>query len=190
MFSGYCFYVFFFSSKFSYLFVIFFIYFTRNMKTITGRRHWVLTAESRRLTTMDDNNTLAVFAGYYTRSLFPLPAFLNDVHVADIHPGLIKLNEIKTPVLELFLTCIERDSLCYTSRRNIFNFYQLSKLSMSSSSMVKQVQILHQRNIFLFEVILGTLCLFLMTTGAVGVSYPFHWALCPMRTNIFYTLKK
>ena len=70
-----------------------------------GRRHWVLTEESFSLTTMDDNNTLAVFAGYFTRSLFPLPAFLNDV--AGIHPGLIKLNEIKTPVLELFLTCID-----------------------------------------------------------------------------------
>ena len=83
------------------------------MKIITGRRHWVLTEESPRLTMMDDNNTLAVFAGYYTRSLFPLPAFLNDVHVAGIHPGLIKLNEIKSPVLEFFLTCTERDSLCY-----------------------------------------------------------------------------
>ena len=83
------------------------------MKIITGRRHWVLTEESPRLTTVDDNNTLAVFAGYYTRSLFPLPAFLNDK--AGIHPGLIKLNEIKTPVLEFFLTCIERDSLCYNS---------------------------------------------------------------------------
>ena len=86
------------------------------MKVITGRRHWVLTAESPRLSTMDDNNTLAVFAGYYTRSLFPLSAFLNDVHVAGIHSGLVKLNEIKTPVLEFFLACIERDSLCY----NIF----------------------------------------------------------------------
>ena len=66
------------------------------MKIITGRRHWVLTAESPRLTTMDDSNTLAVFAGYYyTRSLFPLPAFLNDVPVAGIQLGLIKLNEIK-----------------------------------------------------------------------------------------------
>ena len=91
-----------------------YFYFTRSMKIITGRRHWVLTEESPRLTTMDDNNTLAVFAGYYTRSLFPLPAFLNDV--TGIHPGLIKLNEIKTPFLEFFLTCIERDSLCY----NIF----------------------------------------------------------------------
>ena len=90
--------------------------FTRSMKIITDCRHWVLTAESPRLTTMDDNNTLDVFAGYYTRSLFPLPAFLNDVHVAGIHPGLIKLNEIMTPVLEFFLTCIERNSLCY----NIF----------------------------------------------------------------------
>ena len=92
----------------------YFFYFTRNMKIITGRRHWVLTEESPRLTTMDDNNTLAVFAWYYTRSLFPLPAFLNDV--AGIHSGLIKLNEIKASVLEFFLTCIERDSLCY----NIF----------------------------------------------------------------------
>ena len=97
-----------------HIFSYFLFYFTRNMKIITGRRHWVLTAESPRLTTMDDNNTLAVFAGYYTRSLFPLPAFLNDVHVAGIHPGLIKLNEIKTPILEFFRPCIERDSLCYT----------------------------------------------------------------------------
>ena len=87
-------------------------YFTRSMKISTGRRHWVLTEESPTLTTMDDKNTLAVFAGYYTRSLFPLPAFLNDV--AGILPGLIKLNEIKTPaVLEFFLASIERDSLCY-----------------------------------------------------------------------------
>ena len=101
-----------FSSKFSYLFVFF--YFTRIVKITTGRRHWVLTEQSPRLTTSGDNNTLAVFAGYYTRSLFPLPAFLDDV--AGIHSGLIKLNEIKTPVLEFFLTCIGRDSLCY----NIF----------------------------------------------------------------------
>ena len=84
------------------------------MKIITGRRQWVLTEESPRLTTIDDNNTLTVFAGYYTSSLFPLPAFLNDV--AGIHPGLISLNEIMTPVLEYFLACIERDSMCY----NIF----------------------------------------------------------------------
>ena len=62
------------------------------MKIITGRRHWVLTEESPMLTTMDDNNTLTVFAGYYTRSLFPLPAFLKDV--AGMQPGLISLNEI------------------------------------------------------------------------------------------------
>ena len=80
------------------------------MKIITGRRHWVLTEESPRLTTMDDNNTLTVFAG----SLFPLPAFLNDV--AGIHPGLINLNETMTPAVEFFLASIERDSLCY----NIF----------------------------------------------------------------------
>ena len=91
---------------FSYIF-----YFTRSMKIITGRRHWVLTEESPRLTTIDDNNTLAVFAGYYIRSLFRLPAFLNNVE--GLHQGLILLNEIKTPVLEFFLTCIERDSLCY-----------------------------------------------------------------------------
>ena len=42
--------------------------------------------------------------------------------------------------------------------------------------MVKQVQILHQRRYFLFEVILSSVCLFLMTTEAVGVSYPFQWA--------------
>ena len=90
----------------------YFFYFTRSMKIITGRRPWVLTEESPRLTTMDDNNTFAVFARYHTRSLFPLPEFLNDV--AGIHPGLIKLlNEIKIPVLDFFLTCIERDSLCY-----------------------------------------------------------------------------
>ena len=57
----------------------------------------------------------------------------------------------------------------YTSRRYNFNFYQLLKWSMSSSSMIKQVKILHQRRNFLFEVILSTLCLFLMTTGSVGV---------------------
>ena len=92
-----------FSSKISnlFIFLFYFFYFTRTMKIITGRRHWVLTEESPRLTTMDDNNTLTVFAGYYTRSLFPLPAFLNLV--AGIHPGLISLNEIMTPVLELFL---------------------------------------------------------------------------------------
>ena len=100
-----------FSSRFSYLFVL---YFTRTMKITTGRRPWVLTEESPRLKTMDDNNTLAVFAGYYTWSLFPLPAFLNDV--TRIHKGLINLNEIKTPVLEFLLPCIERDLLCY----NIF----------------------------------------------------------------------
>ena len=81
------------------------------MKIITGRRPWVLTEESPRLTTMDDNNTLAVFAGYYTRSLFSLPAFLNGA--ARIHPGLINLKKIKTPVIEFLLSCIERDSLCY-----------------------------------------------------------------------------
>ena len=84
------------------------------MKIITGRRQWVLTDESHRLTTMDDNNTLTVFAGYCTMSLFPLPAVLNGV--AGNHPGLISLNEIMTPVLEFFQACIERDSLCY----NIF----------------------------------------------------------------------
>ena len=78
---------------------------------ITGRRHWVLTEELPMLTTIDDNNTLTVFAGYYTRGIFPLPAFLNGV--TGIHPGLISLNEIITPVLEFFLACIERDSLCY-----------------------------------------------------------------------------
>ena len=104
-----------FSSKISNLFVFFyFLYFTRTMTIITGRRYWVLTEESPRLTTMDDKNMLTVFAGYYTSSIFPLPAFLNDV--ADIHLGLISLNEIMTPVLEFFLACIERDSLCY----NIF----------------------------------------------------------------------
>ena len=89
----------------------FFFFFKRSMKIITGRRHWVLTEESPGLTTMDGNNILAVFAGYNTRSLFPLPAFLNDV--AGIQPGLVKLNEIMTPVLEFSLTYIERDSLCY-----------------------------------------------------------------------------
>ena len=109
--------VFFFFFEIFISFFIFF-YFTRIIKIITGRRHWVLTEESPRLTTMDDNNALAVFEGYYTRSLFPLPAFLNDV--AGIHPGLMKLNEIETHVLEFFLTCIERDSLCY----NIFVYSQ------------------------------------------------------------------
>ena len=108
VFSGYCFFVFFFFFEI-FISVRICFYFTRSMNIITGRRRWVLTEESPRLTTMDDNNTLAVFAGYYTRSLFPLPAFLSDV--AGIHLGLIKLNEIKTPVLEFFLTCIDRDSL-------------------------------------------------------------------------------
>ena len=40
-----------------------------------------------------------------------MPAFLNGV--AGIHQGLISLNKIMTSVLELFLACIERDSLCY-----------------------------------------------------------------------------
>ena len=52
-------------------------YFTRTMKIITDRRRLVLTEESP--TTTDDNNKLAVFAGYYTRCLFPLSAFLNGV---------------------------------------------------------------------------------------------------------------
>ena len=107
------FFFFFENLKSFYIFFLLF-YFTRTMKMITGRRHWVLTEESPMLTTMDDNNMLTVFAGYYTWSLFPMPAFLNGV--AGIHPGLISLNEIMTPVLEFFLACIERDSLCY----NIF----------------------------------------------------------------------
>ena len=107
-------------SQIFYIFLLF--YFTRTMKMITGRRHWVLTEESPMLTTMDNNNTLTVFAGYYTRSLFPLPAFLNGV--AGIHPGLISLNEIMTPVLEFFLACIERDSLCY----KIFVFFTITFL--------------------------------------------------------------
>ena len=100
----------------SQIFLYFLLFhFTRTMNIITGRRrHWVLTEESPRLTTMDDSNTLTVFKGYYTRSLFPLPTFLNLV--AAIHPVLISLNEIMTLVLEFFLACIERDSLCY----NIF----------------------------------------------------------------------
>ena len=89
-------------------------HFTRTMNIITGLRHWVLTEESPRLTTMDDTNTLTVFEGYYTRCLFPLPTFLNVV--AAIHTVPISLNEIMTLVLEFFLACIERDSLCY----NIF----------------------------------------------------------------------
>ena len=63
---------------------------------------------------MDDTNTLTVFEGYYMRSLFPLTTFHNGV--AAIHPVLISLNEIMTLVLEFFLACKERDSLCY----NIF----------------------------------------------------------------------
>ena len=84
------------------------------MKIITDRRPWVLTEESPRLTTMDDNNTFAVFAGYCTRSLFPLPSFLSGV--AGIHPSFINLNETKTPLLQFLLPSIERDALCY----NIF----------------------------------------------------------------------
>ena len=65
--------VFSFSSKLSYIFVFFlcvfvfcfflcfFFFLKRSMKIITGRRHWVLTEESPRLTTMDDNNILKHF---------------------------------------------------------------------------------------------------------------------------------
>ena len=106
-----------------------FYYFKRSMKIIKGRRHWVLTEESPRLTTM------AVLAGYYTRSLFPLPAFLKDV------AGLIKLNEINTPVLEFFLTCIESDSLCY----NIFvSSQELSCRHKPISNHKQLTQALHQ----------------------------------------------
>ena len=110
------------SSLITFLQLVFF-YFTRTMKIITGRRRWFLTEVSPRLTTMDDNDTLTVFAGYYARSLFSLSAFLNGV--AGIHPGLINLNKIKTRVLEFFLACIyiERDSLCYN------NFVSLQQLS-------------------------------------------------------------
>ena len=87
----------------------FFFFFTILFYTNHENNHWVLTEESPRLTTMDDNNTLTVFEGYYTRSLFPLPDFLNGV--AGIHQVLISLNEIMTLVLEYFLACIERDSL-------------------------------------------------------------------------------
>ena len=80
------------------IFSYFLFYFKRTMKIITGRRPWVNTEESHRLTTMDDINTLAVFAGYHTRSLFAFP-------------GLINLNEIKIPALECLLPCIEHDSL-------------------------------------------------------------------------------
>ena len=67
--------------------------------------------ESPCLTTMDDNNTLTpVVLWNYVRRLFPLSPFRNGV--AGIHPGLINFKEIKTPVLKLFLACIERDSLC------------------------------------------------------------------------------
>ena len=63
------FFVVFFSSKISFFYFFFLLfYFTGTMKITTGR-HWVLTEELPRLTTMDDNNTLTVFAEYYTRSL-------------------------------------------------------------------------------------------------------------------------
>ena len=120
-----CFFFCFFLRKsqiFLYIYIFLVFYFTRTMKIITGCRHWVLTEESPRLTTMDDNYTLTVFAGYYTRSLFPLLAFLDGV--AGIHPGLISFNEIMTLVLEFFLACIERDSLCY----NIFCFFTITFL--------------------------------------------------------------
>ena len=85
-----------------------FFYFTHPMKMITGRRHWVLTEESPMLTTMDDNNYVdRVCTGVSS----PCQIFLTVYH-----PGLISLSEIMTPVLEFFLACIERDSLCY----NIF----------------------------------------------------------------------
>ena len=107
-------FVFFFFENLKSFFFFLLFYFTRTMKIITGCCHWVLTEESPRLTTMDNNNTLTVFEGYYTRSLNPLPAFLNGV--AGFHPVLISLNKSMTLVLEFFLACIERDSLCY----NIF----------------------------------------------------------------------
>ena len=96
--------------------------------------------ESPSLTTMDDTNTLtAVVRWNYVRRLFPLPAFLNGV--ADIHPGLINLYEIKTPVLEFFLACIECDSLCYnifvssqelSCRHKPFSYSSLTDSSASS----------------------------------------------------------
>ena len=89
------------------------------MKIITDRRRCALTEESPRMTTIDDNNTLTAVVGLSrVMRLFSLPAFLNGV--AGIHLGLTNLNEIKTPVLEFFLACIERVSLCY----NIFVFSQ------------------------------------------------------------------
>ena len=92
---------FFLSLRNCYMFSYFLLfYFTRTMKIITGRRRLVLTEESP--TTMDNNNTLAVFAGYFTRCLFPLSAFLNGE--AGIHPSRINLNEIKTRVFEFFRT--------------------------------------------------------------------------------------
>ena len=99
--------VFFFFLEIFISFCIFLLfYLTRTMKVIRGRRRWVLTEESPSLTTMDDINTLAVFEGYYARSLFSLSAFLNGV--AGTHKGLINLNKIKTRVLEFFLACIYR----------------------------------------------------------------------------------
>ena len=68
------------------------------MKIITGRRHCDLTEEAHRLTTMDDNNTLTVFARYYTRSLFPLPAFL--AHLSRRLKGeLIVYRSIRRPLV-------------------------------------------------------------------------------------------
>ena len=109
--SVFCLFLFLRKSQIFFLYFFTSFYFTRTMNIITGRRHWVPTEESPRLTTMDDNNTLTVFEGYYISSLFPLPAFLNSV--AGIHPFLINLSEIMTLVLEFFLACIERGSLCY-----------------------------------------------------------------------------
>ena len=69
------FFFFFENLKKIYILLFLLFYFTRTMKIITGRRHWVLPEESPRLTTMDDTNTLTMFAGYYTRSLQSLSAF-------------------------------------------------------------------------------------------------------------------
>ena len=117
VFSAYCYYVFFLPLRnynmFSY-FLLF--YFIRTMKIITGRRRLVLTEGSP--TTIVDNSKLALFAGYYTRRLFPLSAFLNGV--AGIHSSLINLNEIKTRVFEFFLACLKCDSLCH----NIFSLHK------------------------------------------------------------------
>ena len=119
-FSGYYFYMSAFFFKIFIFFRIFLLFFcfTRIMKIITGRRHWVLTEESPRLTTMDDNNTLIVIVGFYTRSLFKLPAFLNGV--AGIHPDLTNVDTCPRILSGMHRTRVAACATIFLSLHNNF----------------------------------------------------------------------